>query len=213
MKKNGIKILVLLVLALSLTGCFGKMKNPKTVDVIKGTNKMEITFPDNKDNELMTVGSTQIIKNAKLNYKIICSFENRTIKEQNEQRKRLEKGNSTIIKDVNFNGYKGYAQISKITGSSQIYLYVNKKDDVVFSAKLSSVDLDKRINELLDKKTGQLKKGKKAEDALFNVKEVQEILKTVKYSKVKANTKVKEKAKAKSETKTKSNTKKKSKSA
>ena len=200
MKKNGIKILVLLVLSLSLTGCFGRMKNPKTVEVIKGANKMEVTYPDNKDNELMTVGNTQIIKNAKLNYKIICGFENRTIKEQNEQRKRLEKGNSTIIKDVNFNGYKGYAQISKITGSSQVYLYVNKKDDVVFSAKLSSVDLDMRISELLDKKTGQIKKGKKAEDSLYNIKEVQEILKTVKYSKVKEKSKAKSAAKNKSKT-------------
>ena len=75
-----------------------------------------------------------------------------------------------------------------------------KKDDVVFSAKLSSVDLDMRISELLDKKTGQIKKGKKAEDSLYNIKEVQEILKTVKYSKVKEKSKAKSAAKKKSKT-------------
>ena len=196
MNKKLFKIGLIMVVVLSLTGCFGnKMKNAKTVNIQKGTAKAEVTYPDDGEHQLLSVGSTQIIKNEKENFKIIVGFENRTISEQKKQRARFKKGTGPIFKDVEYNGYKGYAQISKVSGSTQVYLFVDTKNDVVLSAKISSVDLNKTIDDLLDKKTGQIKKGKKAEDALFNKKGVQEILKTLKYEQVKETSKPKTKKK------------------
>ena len=184
--KRGLKTLlvafVLLVGIISLTGCNKKndptagFKNPKTIEYKTDKGTIQLTYDDDGGYEVTENDPYVILKNEDDNFRIDIDYSNNTVKQQETSKTNFAKDTTNYtIKDVEFNNYKGYTMVSKKYATSNIYLYLDKNNDIISNIKVSSLktsDTEKELNN-----------GKKAEDVLYNLKKVQQILKTLKYVK------------------------------
>ena len=181
MKKiNLLLVAILFVGVFALTGCkkdpTKDFKNPKTITVEtkKGTTK--ITYDDDGTYEEDESYDAKVLKNKDNDFRLYFEYADLTTKDAKTRLENFSKDkNYKIIKDVEFNGYKGFALTQKTYGSTQVYLYLDEAKDVVFVIQISpmnSSDYEKGIKE-----------GTNPEDALYKKEKVQQILKTITYEK------------------------------
>lgn len=175
-------VLVLFVSVIIVTGCNKKndptanFKNPKTIEykTSKGTTKL--TYDDDGSYEVEKNDPYVILRNRDNNFRIDMDYDNSTVKQQETSKENFKKDkNYTIIDDLNFNGYEGYAMIQNQYTTANIYLILDKENDIVSNIKVSPI--------MTSEASKELDKGTKPADVLFNQEKVQQILKTVQYEK------------------------------
>ncbi len=175
--------LILLFGVGSLTGCNKKndptagFKNPKIIEYKTEKGTIQLTYDDDGSYEVTENDPYVILKNADNNFRIDIDYSNNTVKQQETAKENFAKDtkNYTVIKNVELNGYEGYTMVSKNYTTANVYLYLDKDNDIISNIKVSPVktsDAEKELNN-----------GKKAEDVLYNQEKVMQILKTVKYVK------------------------------
>lgn len=175
-------LLFVLVIAISLvavTGCNAKVtvkggiadfKNPKSIKYKTDKGTMKLTYDDDGTYEVVENDPYVTLKNKDGNFRIDMDYSSNTIKQQEQSKNNFKKDkNYTIIDDLEYNGYKGYAMIQNEYGTANIYLTLDEKNEVISNIKVSAV-------------TTEEIKGK-PEDAYFNNKKVQKTLKTLEYKK------------------------------
>ena len=101
-------------------------------------------------------------------------YSTNTSKQQEQVHKAMKNTkNYTVIDNVEYNGYKGYASIDEKYGTAQVFLYVDKKKDVIYIVQISplhSLETQKKI-----------KSGTSPKKVLYGLDKVQQSLKTVRY--------------------------------
>ena len=173
-------IAILLVGVLTITGCkkdpTKDFKHPKTITVETKKGKTEITYDDNGNYEEDESMGAKILKNQKDDFRLYFEYADLTTKDAKTRLENFSKDkNYKIIKEVEFNGYKGFALIQKTYGTTQVYLYLDEANDVVFVVQVSPMNSS-------DYENG-IKEGTNPADALYNKTKVQQILKTITYTK------------------------------
>lgn len=183
--KKYIKVLSILVLFATIfvvTGCEKKddptkdFKNPKTIEYKTDKGTLKLTYDDNGEYEVTNNDPYVTLRNTKEGYRIDMDYSNNTVEQQNKSKGYFEKDSKyTIVDNVKFRDYEGYTQIENTYGTANVYLTLDKDNDVVSNIKVSGI----RSSEVADK----ISEGTKPEDALYNLESVQQILKTVQYEK------------------------------
>ena len=180
MKKINLLLVAILFVGLfAFTGCkedpTKDFKNPKTITVEKkGTTK--ITYDDDGTYEEDTSYDAKVLKNKEKDFRLYFEYADLTTKDAKTRMENFSKDkNYKVIKDVEFNGYKGFVLIQKEYGTTQVYLYLDEANDVVFTIQISPMNSSDYENGLKD--------GTNPEDALYKKDKVQEILKTITYEK------------------------------
>lgn len=182
MKKILKSLLLITIILIISTGCNKKdpttkdFKNPKTISFEEEKGKIELSYDDNgnyEEQDYVSGKAGKILKNKENNFRMAIEFYEQSSRELEKTKKLLEDSNNRIIFDVEFRNMKGFALISKTDGTTDIYLYANKKSDVIVNIRISSIE--KR----------DLKNVKDMKEVLFNQEEVQQILKTIKYNQTK----------------------------
>lgn len=183
-KLNLLLITVLLVGLVAITGCDKKndptkdFKNPKTITVDTNKGITKITYDDDGTYEEDESGDEKILKNSDGNFRFSFEYQDLTSKEADNRKNNFSKDkNYKVLSDVEFNGYKGFVIVDKTWATSQVYLYLDEENDVIFLAKVSPT----KSNETAE----ALKTAKNPEDVLYNLDKVQQTLKTITYSKEK----------------------------
>lgn len=184
MKRN-FKLLLVFILSISLlivTGCEKKndptagFKNPKTIQYKTEKGTLTLTYDDDGTYEVEKNNPYVILKNKEANFRIDMDYSNNTVKQQQTSKENFKKDKKyTIIDNLEFNGYKGYAMIQNEYTTTNVYLTLDEESEVISNIKVSPV--------MTSEATKKLDKGTKPEDVLFNQKKVQQILKTVTYKK------------------------------
>jgi len=180
MKKiaKSILIIVLFVGVFLVTGCgkkeTPKFDNPKTVTIEGEKGKVEVTYEDNGTFEFND-GEEKILKNTEGNYAFTFSFSPNTIAKQEKLKERNAKADGFTVEDVTYNGYKGYAVINETQAITQVVLYTDVLNEVIFIAKA------KPINNTNARNT--IKNGANPKDVIYNREEVQNMLNSIKYVK------------------------------
>ena len=182
--KNYKKTLLFLILFIGLTtitGCIkrnptAKFKNPKTIEYKTDKGSIKLSYDDDGTYEVYKNIPYIVLKNKDSNFRIDIDYSNNTIKQQEESKKLFKKNSKYLIIDnIKFNGYKGYAMVQKQYTTTNIYLVLDKKNNIISNIKVSPVITSNAIKEL-NKKT-------KPEDVLYKQEKVQQILKTIQYKK------------------------------
>lgn len=181
MKKfNILLVAIFLVGILSLTGCKNDptkdFKNPKTISLKTSKGTTNISYDDDGSYEEAESTDSKILKNSDNNFRITFEYKDLTVKDAKTRESNFKKDkNYKVISDVEFNGYKGFVLVDKRYASSQVYLYLDEEKNVVLSAQVSPMKTTETEEEL--------KKASNPEDVLYNKKQVQQILKTITYTK------------------------------
>ena len=183
LKKSCKILLVALVLFAGLfiiTGCkkdpTAEFKNPKTIEYKTEKGTIKLTYDDDGNYEVENNNPYVILKNKDNNFRIDIDYSNNTVKQQNISKENFKKDkNYTIVDDLEFNGYKGYAMIQNEYTTANIYLILDEENDIISNIKISPV--------MTSEATKELDNGTKPKDVLFNQEKVQQILKTVQYEK------------------------------
>ena len=179
MKKLNILLIAALVLGVfALTGCkedpTKNFKNPKEIKVKSSKGETVITYDDDGNYETETYGDEKLLKNSEDDFRITFRYATDTLKQVKDKETNFKKDkNWKVISDLEFNGYKGFALISKSNASAEVYVILDEDSEAVLRVNVSHVkshDYDKEI------------KNDPAE-LLYNKEKVQQTLKTVKYSK------------------------------
>ena len=173
-------ILVLAVGVLFVTGCgvdpTKDFKNPKTITVTKDKNTTYVTYDDDGSYEEDKSGSEYILKSKDNNIRL--SFEIVTDKVSDLETRRdnfaKDTNKNEVIKDVLFNGNKGFVIIDKTYATAQVYTFIDEANNVTLLTKISDMSPS-------ETEKGIASKG--AKEALYNKDVVQEILKTINYKK------------------------------
>ena len=184
--KKYIKLLIVFVLLISLvavTGCGNKkddptadFKNPKTISYKTDKGTIKLTYDDDGTYEVEKNDPYVILRNRDNNFRIDIDYSSNTVKQQNTSKENFKKDkNYTIIDDLEFNGYKGYAMVQNEYTTTNVYLILDEENDVVSNIKVSPI--------MTSDATKELDKGTKPEKVLFKQEKVQQILKTVQYEK------------------------------
>ena len=179
--KNSFKLLlILLVSVLIIAGCeknpTASFKNPKEIEYNTDKGSIILTYDDNGNYEEETSGYYKILKNRKENFRIDMDYAKSTVKQQKTAMKNFDKlDRYTVIKDVKFGKYSGDVLIDDKYTTAILYLYFDKKNNIISYIKISPL----RTNDAMK----EIEKGSKAENVLYNKEEVQKILKTIKYVK------------------------------
>ena len=177
MKKALLLVLILFVGLVAVTGCMKKdptkdFKNPKTITVKGDEGKTLISYDDSGSYKFDK--ETKVLRNEKKGFRMTFYYSTNTTKQQEEVHKKMKDvKNYTVIDDVEYNGYKGYASIDNKYGTTQVFLYEDKKKDVIFIVQISplhSLETQKKI-----------KNGTSPKKVLYGIDDVQKILKTVEY--------------------------------
>ena len=193
MKKSATKIIFAIVLVVgifTLTGCgkkkaetkkeetkaSSKFKNPKAIKLESDKGTVEVTYEDDGSIEESSAGSDQILKNADQNFRIFFEYGKKDVESQEKQKENYKKSESyDVIEDVKFGGYEGFAAVDKKYGTTQVFLYLDKENNVILVAKVSPVQSAKAAE--------AVESAKSAADVLYNLDDVQEILETITYKK------------------------------
>lgn len=183
--KKGFKSIFLVIFAvlLLMTGCNknddpnANFKNPKKIEYKTKKGTIQLTYDDDGTYEVTKNDPYVTLRNRDSKFRIDMDYEDSTVEQQEKTIENFGKDteNYTIIKNVNFNGYKGNVMISKKYATANVYLYLDENSDIISNIKVSAI-MTSDVTDALDK-------GKKAEDILYNQEKVQQILKTVKYIK------------------------------
>lgn len=182
-KKSILLVAVLFVGLLMFTGCDKKkeeetkksdLKNPKTITVEGKKGKVEVTYDDDGNYEY-AAGEEVTLKNTKSNFNFTFSFGTNTIARQEKLKERNAKADGYEVLDVKYNGYSGYVVINETLSITQVVLYVDKANEVVFIAKAKPVNTTKAKN--------AIKNGTDPKDVIYNLKNVQQILSSIEYIK------------------------------
>ncbi len=177
MKKT---IIALFIITTIISGCSKKdpllknLENPKTIELETEKGKIEISYDDDGNYEEQDYTSEKkgkILKNKEENFRIALEFYEQTNKELEKTKNLLEQANSRKIFDVEFRKINGFASISK-EGTTDLFLYADKKNNIIINIRISQLD-NKEITE------------QNVEDILFNNEKIQQILSTIKYTKIK----------------------------
>lgn len=173
-------ILVLFVGVITITGCkkdpTAGFKNPKTIQYKTSKGTLKLTYDDDGTYNVEKNDPYVILRNRDNNFRIDMDYDNSTVKEQQTTKENFKKNKDyIIIDDLELNGYKGFAMIQKEYTTTNIYLVLDEKNDIISNIKVSPV--------ITSDATDKLKKGTKPEDVVFNQEKVQQILKTVQYEK------------------------------
>lgn len=184
--KKSLSLLLVLFLAITVfavTGCTKKndptasFKNPKTIKYKTDKGTIELTYDDDGTYEVVKNDPYVTLKNSDGNFRIDMDYSNNTVEGQKKTMDNFAKDteNYKVFKNVSFNGYDGNVMVSKKWATTNVYLNLDKENDIVSNIKVSPV--------MSSKATEKLESGKKAEDVLYKQAKVQQILKTVKYTK------------------------------
>lgn len=177
--KKYIKILSILVLFAAIfvvTGCNNNdptkdFKNPKTIEYKTDKGTMKLTYDDDGTYEVVKNDPYVTLKNKDANFRIDMDYSSNTVKQQETAKENFKKDkNYTIIDNLKYRDYEGYAMIQNEYGTANVYLTLDKDNDIISNIKVSAV---------ITKDFGS----KKPEDVYFNQEKVQQILKTVQYEK------------------------------
>ena len=180
MKKINLFLVAVLVLGVfALTGCkedpTKNFKNPKEI-TIKSSKKGEtiVTYDDDGNYEVETYGDEKLLKNSEADFRITFRYATDTLKQVKDKETNFKKDkNWKVVSDLEYNGYKAFALISKTNASAEVYVFLDEDNEAVLRVNVShmkSHDYDKEIK-------------KDPAKLLFDKEKVQQTLKTVKYSK------------------------------
>lgn len=183
--KNSVKLLltiILMVLVVNATGCGKKndptasFKNPKTIEYKTDKGTIKLTYDDDGTYDVEKNDPYVILRNRDNNFRIDMDFSSDTVKEQEKSKEYIKNDSKyTIIDNLDFNGYKGYAMVQNTYTTTNLYLVLDEENDIVSNIKVSPV--------ITNDATKKLEDGTKPEDVLYNQKKVQQILKTIQYEK------------------------------
>ncbi len=176
MKKTLLLILTLFVGLVAITGCrmnpTSGLKNPKDITLSGKHGKTIISYSD--DGTYDFDKETKVLRNEKAGFRMTFYYSTNTSKQQEQVHKAMKNTkNYTVIDNVEYNGYKGYASIDEKYGTAQVFLYVDKKKDVIYIVQISplhSLETQKKI-----------KSGTSPKKVLYGLDKVQQSLKTVRY--------------------------------
>ena len=179
--KTLLLILVLFVGLITVTGCdklknpAAGFKNPRSITYKSEKGTLKLTYDDDGTYEVIKNDPHETLKNKNANFRIDMEFSNNTLKQQETAKANFKKDKRYTIIDVEFNGYKGYAMVQNEFTTTNIYLTLDEKSEVISNIKVSPVMTNDAVK--------KLDSGTKPEDVLFNQEKVQKILKTVQYEK------------------------------
>ena len=182
-RKGYKKLLVALVLFVGLfviTGCkkdpTAGFKNPKTIEYKTDKGTIKLSYDDDGNYDVEKNDPYVILRYRNKNFRIDIDYSNNTVKQQNTTKENFKKDkNYTIIDNLDFNGYKGYAMVQNEYTTTNVYLVLDEENDIISNIKVSPI--------MTSVATKELDKGTKPADVLFNQEIVQQILKTVQYEK------------------------------
>lgn len=171
MKKSYVLLFILLVSVTLLSGCDRLVKNPRTISVKTDKGVATITYDDNRQYQLNGLANNYFLQNNALNFSMFISNYTGKKDEQDKLKKEFkEDKDSKYLEKVKINKYSGFGRINKKTGATDLYIYLDKKNNIILCIKINATD------------TKKIKKDeKKPENMVYNKEEIKEILNTLKY--------------------------------
>ena len=169
-KKNIIILILLIVPIILLTGCDKLVHNPRTIKVKTDKGNATLVYDDSRQFQLNSLANNYFLQNSALNFTMFIS--NYTGKQEDHEKQKkefAEDKDSKYLEKVKINKYTGYGRVNKKTAATELYIYLDKKNNIVLCIKINATDGKK------------LKKQKNIEDTFLKKKEIKEILDTLKY--------------------------------
>ena len=172
---------LLVVFVFIITGCnsddpTSNFKNPKDLSITKNKTEVSITYDDDGTYRVNKVNkSDKVLISSKKEFRIELMYGTQNVKQQKKYKKYAANDkNYNVIDNVEYGKYKGYVSISRKYATADLFLYLDK--NTVTNIRISTTKSSKVEKAL---------KTKEAQDVLYNRQEIQDILNTIKYKKVK----------------------------
>ena len=161
----------------SNTASKSSFKNGKEVVATKGDKgTVKVTYENDGSFEESTAGDSIVLRNPDGNFRMYFEFTTRNIATLEKLIESYKKSDSWVVtEDLKFGGYKGFAFTGANTGTTEVYLIIDKEKEIVLDAKVSPV--------MTSKATEAIKGGTKAVDVLYGQDKVQQVLKSITYTK------------------------------
>ena len=164
-------IILLLIITIIITGCEKKesykINNPTDDYIVTDKGNIKYTYDNNKFTTI-TLGDNRLIKNEKDNYKVYLERSTNNVVRQEIDKVSYVSRTEYSLKEIKIKDYSGYVQYGKKTTVANIYLYINKEEDIVLNINITEI---KNSN----KKNGE---------DLYNNYDIQAILNSIEFKKI-----------------------------
>lgn len=165
-------ILTIFIAIFVLSGCSGRLvKNPRIISVKTDKGVATLTYDDNGLYQLNNLANNYFLQNEADNFSIFISSYTKEKKEHDENKNDFKNDKKAKYLDsIKINGYTGYGRITKENGNTELYIFLDNKNNIALCIRISAVN------------TKKIKKDEKhPENMLYNKKEIKEILNTLEY--------------------------------
>ena len=161
------KLIIPLLFIILLVGCNKKENSIKTLllETEKGTIELKYDSNNFEESDYISLKKGKILENEK--YRIALEFSDDTKEEVEKTKATYEKVKTRTVKEIEYNKIKGFASIDINTATTEIYLFAGKKQDKIIILRITTNNVENNSSN--------------PEDIIFNQKEIQDILNSIKY--------------------------------